>query len=1248
MKNSCNWSKEDYFPALIHADKRSHQALEFFVDDLHSEKEATITTFLSHSGAEDFLWGLAKLLGSESPRVAGNAAYIIGTLAESELGCYRILGLSKSPHAESKRILPDLTNMLGFDDSESVMNAAGTMGTLAESHEGREWMLSEPCLNDMLTRVTFLLHAENMWTASNAALVLARLSISENGCLSVLKHDNSQQILSKIVQSLGVDEAGRGMNAAFAIGRLCDMEEGRKRLLQLVESERMISALAKMLCCEDTGASKNACFALSCLATNPEGHTRILNNLHSDDVINTLTNLLNAEDSETGWFAAMTLRTLASQPRGCLRLREHSKVVPSLKVVSLKEDINADLKEEACITLEILKKLEKPSPPNVEVVGSNMVRCLWDPISTKSGFPVRYQIFDGTKCVYTGKETHCDVTGLHPCAQYSYKLRAYTEGDESPFSDPVSIVTEEAVPTAPQNIRIVGYTISQLKIGWDPPDQINGTIKGYHVYLGEKVHEHTTELQCIISGLQPSTSYEISISASTSKGKGEKAHITGTTSDLGAHAPSKPHVQVIGRNELHISWEPPEQPLGKINRYDLSMNNKVVYSGTDHAFTARRLTPDTEYNVVVTCLTNEGKFESKPTKKRTAKDEYDPDRPPLYQPPSERKDSISADKPQPILTKKKTSLLDKKRVSSAKHPSYKERSRTPGDTSIGNRPTSAKSETSSALQDKQSSEQHENYQRPLRVTFADDHEVLPLRDQIRVITPKKSDSRPSSRKLNGMYSPAFREQKHYQQKQNGQKTDKNSVMKFTVPLSMSRVSMQDDPDKNSEVVHESIKRGLSFVEQSNSNSMKVERSRTFVNSGRYRTRGQKIEAMLGNSTKINPDLIPTAVSVEKFSVHQIQPNASAGTTKDSYKPILNDLPPTKHKHHNNSDIRTCEKHPEKVQSSIERSRNSMERHHSTLDTIRTSTDRVHSSSTRHQDKMRNSQEMKPLPKPKPPSQQYLKESVSNTPLGSRSLPSPRTSKEFAREFDHHDPEWLTRRFLDLPTRIPKNFLSPSGHPSDSSYFLDMQEAFIQRQNTYVNSHRLSPAKSNKSSDYDRGSRESSVTRLPSITQRNKRPINKKSMERLGSKSTTSSSIPLVPNATFGLDLPDNKTPQAEWNSKFIPMQLRTQPANLGMNQLQRMNTIIADHRGGVQFKRVEALARSHTTLDMKPPGTPTLADQLEQFPIKSAKETSRSAAGHKSKRTQNKLVNTSVQRGEPDSILLQQSWAVNTSLASAR
>jgi len=37
----------------------------------------------------------------------------------------------------------------------------------------------------------------------------------------------------------------------------------------------------------------------------------------------------------------------------------------------------------------------------ISVCGSNMVRCSWDPISTKSGFSVRYQIFDGEFSIIT-------------------------------------------------------------------------------------------------------------------------------------------------------------------------------------------------------------------------------------------------------------------------------------------------------------------------------------------------------------------------------------------------------------------------------------------------------------------------------------------------------------------------------------------------------------------------------------------------------------------------------------------------------------------------------------------------------------------------------------------------------------------------------------------------------------------------------------------------------------------------------
>ena len=68
---------------------------------------------------------------------------------------------------------------------------------------------------------------------------------------------------------------------------------------------------------------------------------------------------------------------------------------------------------------------------------------------------------------------------------------------------------------------------------------------------------------------------------------------------LGAHAPSKPDIVVRGRNELHISWRPPEMPLGRFFRYDLVMNSEVIYSGTGQHFVARRLKPDKEYIVQV-------------------------------------------------------------------------------------------------------------------------------------------------------------------------------------------------------------------------------------------------------------------------------------------------------------------------------------------------------------------------------------------------------------------------------------------------------------------------------------------------------------------------------------------------------------------------------------------------------------------------------------------------------------------------
>nr|XP_022325273.1 uncharacterized protein LOC111125594 isoform X4 [Crassostrea virginica] len=1164
---SCNWQNNDYFSLLMSTDKKAHAALEMLVDDLHGDKERTVHKFLGHSGAEDFLYGLVRLLGSDNPRVAGNAAYIIGTVAETEMGCYRILGLAKGQQGERK-ILADLTRMLTFDDSESVMNAAGTMGTLAESFDGREWILAEPCLSETLDHITTLLQAENLWTASNAALVLARLAISENGCNAILEHENSQHILSKLVQSLGVDEAGRGMNAAFAIGRLCDMEIGRKRLLLLSDSERMLSSLAKMLSCDDTGASKNACFALSCLATNGEGHARLLKNIHSDNILRTLSELLNAEDSETGWFAAMTLRTLASQPKGCLRLRDHPQVIPALQAVDKGPNLNSDLKEEAVITLEILKKLDKPSPPTIEVIGHNSIKASWEEVPTKSGFTVRYQLFDSNnKCVYTGKDLTCQIFGLLPCSQYTYKLRAFTEGDESPFSESVTIVTEENVPTAPTNLRVMGCTITQLKIGWDPPEQVNGTLKGYYIYLDEKMIEHTQELSSILTGLTASTSYNIEVCAATSKGKGDKSYIVGTTSEIGAHAPSKPHVQVLGRNELHVTWEPPEVPLGRITRYDVLMNGKIIYSGTELSYAVRRLTPDTEYSFVVVALTSEGKFDSKATKKRTAKDEYDSSRPPLYQAPTRRDSMGEVSNVSTTVSRKKKSaavIEPKRQAASGKHRSVTPgnlRSKTPADQATIARPISGSS-SASTIPEKESKENRETeHKESTRGTEPQHH--IPER------IPTKSAP---------VHAVHFRENHHHQsiQRNPPPKPERFSHVNKMFPLSVSYVSIQGNEGKEKEDKKALYKSGT-FIESSNSNSMhglRVERSRTTMHSSHVKRRSKVIEhngpinqnligqeylnTLLGKST----DVVPPKQDVQlNLSSHQLDV---------SKQPAQNE-------------IATRKMSPKLSQSTPKASESVPSAHHPRVKERREKPNRDLY-----------------LPKPALPSQQYLEGRAPglSTPYGSRSLPSPRS---LYLQKDGEGPEQeVPQRKSSYGSR--NSHLLLAEHPHDCSYFLSMQEHHCHGN---VSVHRT---------------------------------YKKTNMKHQSPESIPA--MPTVPSAqTFNLDIPENKSTLTTWNRTFIPMQLRTQPSNLPPSQLQRMNTTLGEQAKGVQFKRVEALTRSKTVIDLKQ-NPPTLAEQAERFPItQSANPKGRSSPHLKG--SKGLMRSPSAHYKEPDSMLLKKSWSTH-------
>ncbi|XP_032229657.2 uncharacterized protein LOC116613146 isoform X2 [Nematostella vectensis] len=611
--------------SLFRHDSETPQILERLVHEIHTDKELCSYMFLNHPGSEDMLLGLLNLLDSEDSRVAGNAAYVIGTLAEMDLGKKRIVQIctDNSDSEQTKRILPSLTRMLEMVDMETVMNAAGTMGTLAENEDCRIWMLKEDCLDEAIDKLTRLLSCKDSCTASNAALVLARFTIAEEGCARILNQRCSSRTLVQLIKALGTDDTGRGMNAAFAIGRLCDLEAGCARILAMPESRRLLTSLIKMLSSDDIGCSKNACFALSCIASFPQGHTRLLAHPDIDEIVLILSGILASPDEEIVWFSAMMLHTLASQKSGCLYLRTQEVLKPALQAVLDSKNIRKDTKEEVEETLAILEKLPQPKPPKLNVESAYTILVDWEAMNPKSGLDVFFELFQDGETVYEGHRNSYIASSLTPVTSYSFCVRAFTEGDEGHTSKNVSATTPESVPSAPQFPRVAAKTTNQIKIMWDPPETANGVLKAYQVVTrGRTTYLDISENYLILSGLPTDTEYTFEIYALTSKGRGEAALLTTRTDDLASHAPPKPTLQALGRHEILVTWDHPPRPLGRINSFEVKVDKQVIYTGIDKSCIARFLKPNTEYTITVSAWTSEGRCESLPARKRTAREIY--------------------------------------------------------------------------------------------------------------------------------------------------------------------------------------------------------------------------------------------------------------------------------------------------------------------------------------------------------------------------------------------------------------------------------------------------------------------------------------------------------------------------------------------------------------------------------------------------------------------------------------------------
>ncbi|XP_039623041.1 LOW QUALITY PROTEIN: receptor-type tyrosine-protein phosphatase S [Polypterus senegalus] len=275
----------------------------------------------------------------------------------------------------------------------------------------------------------------------------------------------------------------------------------------------------------------------------------------------------------------------------------------------------------------------KPSAPPQDIKcsssSSTTIRVSWKPPPAEhqngllTRYSVRYQALDGEG---TSVKEVKDISpfineifleGLEKWTEYRVSMVAYTEVGPGPESAPIIVRTDEDVPGAPpRKVEVEVLNSTALKVLWRSllHSRQHGQIRGYQVHYvrvengearglplikdvmladAQLETDETAEYEMIISGLQPETTYSISVAAYTTKGDGvrSKPKLVVTKGAV----PGRPALSVRqnSENTALVQWQPAIHPAVQVLGYRLQFGRKDVTPLATLEFTPQEL----EYTV---------------------------------------------------------------------------------------------------------------------------------------------------------------------------------------------------------------------------------------------------------------------------------------------------------------------------------------------------------------------------------------------------------------------------------------------------------------------------------------------------------------------------------------------------------------------------------------------------------------------------------------------------------------------------
>lgn len=158
----------------------------------------------------------------------------------------------------------------------------------------------------------------------------------------------------------------------------------------------------------------------------------------------------------------------------------------------------------------------------------------------------------------------------------------YFRRDYLPLPAPVSIGSEQGLPSAPLNVNAVaGPGAGQITVDWDVPSSNGGsTIAGYHVFgstdgLTFTLAANTSAPPTVFSGLSPGATHYYKVAAYTTRGLGSLSARDNATTFQTPTAPPGSLVFSAGTNHsLQVTWSLPSNDGGT------PITNYRIYRGT--------------------------------------------------------------------------------------------------------------------------------------------------------------------------------------------------------------------------------------------------------------------------------------------------------------------------------------------------------------------------------------------------------------------------------------------------------------------------------------------------------------------------------------------------------------------------------------------------------------------------------------------------------------------------------------------